>query len=367
MLTSLDETLFHQYPGTFAMVSTSDHRFFDRYWFCGADPTGRTAFFAGLGRYANMGTRDGFLSVLKGTTQYNLRVATQPSGIGDVSGSSPMCIDAGPLKVEVVRPFREIEFSLDAPDSPVTGRLRFRSHMEPHLEHHHREMSGARILQDQQRYVQVGRWDGWIAVEGRREQVSGWWGDRDHSWGVRVDVGGLEPRDMSRRVSSFTIWCSFSTASRYGMFQFREYADGRPRYIDGTVHSAGGSEPVRVVGIEHEVDFFEGTKIYREVRVRLRLADGSVAEVHAEPLTERGWAARGGGYSRGFNDQKGFGARRGDVVEYDVYHLPDPETVLLNGSPIHAGHREQLVRLTFDGEPGDGHMTVMVRSGELPA
>ena len=40
MLTDLDDTLLHQAPLPFAFVGTSDHRFYDRYWFEAVVPDG---------------------------------------------------------------------------------------------------------------------------------------------------------------------------------------------------------------------------------------------------------------------------------------------------------------------------------------
>ncbi|NKQ57069.1 hypothetical protein HFP15_29785 [Amycolatopsis sp. K13G38] len=357
MLSDLDETLFHQFPQPFAVVATSDHRFFDRYWFCGADPRSGLAFFAGFGRYPNMATRDGFLCVLDGHTQHNVRVATQrEAATGFLAGS------AGPLTVEVHAPYRRIALSLDTPR--LRARLEFRTDRPPHLERHHVELGDARILQDQQRYVQVGSWDGWIELGAGRHRVEDWWGDRDHAWGVRVDVGGLEPPEMSRRTRSFTVWCSFTAGARHGMFQLREYADGRPRYVDGALYHDGAVARVR--DIEYDVSFAPGTRVYRRARLWVHLESGDTAEIIAEPLTARAWAGRGGGYSRGFDDGRGFGARRGEVVEYDCYDLTDPAEVRSGGAVVPAGHREQLARLTVDGEPGIGHLPIMDRSGLLP-
>lgn len=364
MLTGLDETLFHQHPSPFATVSTSDHRFFDRYWFCGLAPGGDIAFFAGFGRYPNMGTRDGFLCLLQGSRQTNLRAAVQPDAATAPTREVALSAGAGPIGVAVREPFRAVDFTLQPSGGPLAAQLRFSSVMPPHLERHHLEVSGSRVMQDQQRYVQVGHWNGWISIGGRRHDVRGWWGDRDHAWGVRVDVGGLEPVEMSRRTGSLTIWCSFSTASRHGIFQLREYADGRPRYIDGAIHSRSG-DSARVVDIDHKVTFKPGTKLYREAVMWLRLENGTSLEVTAEPATEHAWAARGGGYSRGFADGKGFGARRGDVTEHDVYDLGEGGAVRVDGRPVPSGHREQLARLTVNGEPGTGHLPILDRSGML--
>ena len=40
MLTDLDDTLLHQAPLPFEFVGTSDHRFYDRYWFEAVVPDG---------------------------------------------------------------------------------------------------------------------------------------------------------------------------------------------------------------------------------------------------------------------------------------------------------------------------------------
>lgn len=357
MLNDLDETMFHQVPQPFAVVGTSDHRFFDRYWFCGADPAGGPAFFAGLGRYPNMGTQDGFLSVLDGRTQHNLRVATQSE-----ETNAPSTCGAGPLAVAVHEPYRRVALSLNA--ERMSAELEFRTDRLPHLERHHVEMGRNRVLQDQQRYVQVGGWSGWIEIDRTRYDVDDWWGDRDHAWGVRVDVGGLEPPEMSKRTGSLTVWCSFATRTRYGMFQLRRYADGRPDYLDGVLHGKDGA--ARVNAVEPEVTFAPGTSNYQHARILVRLEDGSTTEITAEPLTERAWAGRGGGYSRGFDDGRGFGARRGEVVEYDCYDVSEPDEVRCGGDIVPAGHREQLARLTVDGEPGIGHLPIMDRSGLLP-
>lgn len=359
MLIDLDETLHHQTPDPFSVVVTSDHRFFDRYWFSGLAPDGETALFAGTGRYANMGTRDAFLNVLRGERQHNLRVAA--------ALEAPHAVDAkvarvGPLEVTVVDPFRRI--ALRSTDGPVTADLEFTTDLPPHLEARHRELAGTRVIQEQQRYDQVGHWDGWVELDGERIEVAHWWGDRDHSWGTRVDVGGLEPREMFRRTPNLTTWCAFSTDDSWGLFQSREYADGRPRYLDGAIHTRYGRD-AQVVELTSDVTYVKGTTAWASAEFDLRLSDGGTVHIQAQPHTPRPWASRGGGYNRGFTDGLGFGARRGDVTEYDVYDLPDVSRVLLEGAEIEPGHREQLARVTVDGAKGWAHLPIMARSGDM--
>lgn len=311
ILTGLDESMFHQGPDPFVVVGTSDHRFFDRYWFSGIAPDGAIAFFAGTGRYAIMSTRDAFLNVIRGPTQHNVRLSREIDVVEDaqsVAAHGRPVAEVGSFRVEVEEPFRRIRLRLDAVAGDPSGLradLLLTSDRPAHLEARHREMSGQRLVQEQSRYDQTGVWNGWLEVAGQRHDVVDWWGDRDHSWGIRVDVGGLEPPALSRRTSSLTVWCNFATESRCGLFHLRRYGDGRPPYLDGRVYERDGSTRA-VVAIDEDVETAPGG--WASARFRVTLEDGQVLAVVAEPATERSWASRGGGYNRGFAD--GLGVRR---------------------------------------------------------
>ena len=92
MLTALDETLRHQIASTFDHVGTSDHRFFDRYWFACYAPDGGTAIQVTMGAYRNMNVLDGGVVVVHRGRQYNLRVSRSLGHEVD-----PVC---GPLAAE---------------------------------------------------------------------------------------------------------------------------------------------------------------------------------------------------------------------------------------------------------------------------
>jgi hypothetical protein len=358
MLIGLDETLHHQTPEPFSVIATSDHRFFDRYWFSGMSPDGSIAFFSGTGRYPNMGTRDAFLNVVIGERQHNLRIAAPLEVSQDEDSLSAV---VGGYRVTVVEPFRRIV--LKTSDDRVAAELEFTTDKSPHLETKHRELAGTRVIQEQQRYNQVGVWNGWIETPDGRVTVKNWWGDRDHSWGTRVDVGGLEPREMFRRTRNVTIWCSFSTQHSWGYFQTRDFADGSPRYLDGSIHRRDCPE-ARVLSVDSNITYSESAA-WTHAEFTIGLDDGSTVFMTAEPHTIRPWASKGGGYNRGFTDGLGFGARRGEVTEYDVYDLPDLNRVLRDGVEIDPGHREQLARVTLDGNTGWAHLPIMPRSGDM--
>jgi hypothetical protein len=359
MLSHLDELLLHQASVPFRMAGVSDHRFFDRYWFEAIEPAGSAGLIAGLAFYKNMGTCDGFVSIQQDHRQHNLRVA-RPLG-GDLGAN------AGPLSIEVVEPFRHLRVRLAPNPHEIEASLDWTSTWPAYTEEHHHVVVDGRTTTDSTRYDQVGRWSGWIAVDGTRHDVEDWWGVRDHSWGVRPGVGGFEPPAGATPSALLHCWACLSTASFTCQFQLQEDGDGNRLYFDGQLDwPVGHDRPaIRAVDVTHEISFVPGTRVYDRLRFGLRLADGRELAIDAQPLL-RAWAYRGTGYNGGYNDGMGLGAWRGVVLEHDTYDLSDVEVVLLDGAPHPAGHREQPVRVTVNGEEGIGHVPVMTR-GPLPS
>ncbi len=336
------------------MAATSDHRFFDRYWFNAIDPSGGLGLVAGFGVYKNMGTCDGFVSVQCDQRQHNLRLARP---LGDVLDGAVL----GPFEITVVEPFRELRLQLAENEPGMAVDLVWTSDFRPYVERHHLQIRGQRVVHDSTRYDQVGRWNGWIELEGKRYEVSDWWGVRDHSWGVRPGVGGFEPPGPDGSAGSlFLIWATFGTDAYACHFQLHEDGAGKRLYFDGQLDRprGDGRPAVRAVDVTHQASFIPGTKVYDRIEFNLTLEDGTVIEIRAEPLL-RSWAQDGWGYGRGYRDGGGLGAWRGEVAEYDVYDLSDPARVSNDGADQPTQHREQSCRLTVNGEPAIGHIPVL--------
>ena len=112
MLTNLDESLRHQLATTFDHVGSSDHRFFDRYWFGAYDGHGRMQFCCGMGQYVNMNVQDGFAAVQVprsggGVNQHNFRLTR---------GLRPNLDETvvGPLAIEILKPYERMRLSWKA-------------------------------------------------------------------------------------------------------------------------------------------------------------------------------------------------------------------------------------------------------------
>ena len=71
------------------------------------------------------------------------------------------------------------------------------------------------------------------------------------------------------------------------------------------------------------------------------------------------WAYRGTGDENGFEDSRGVGVPRGELLEVDRLDLRTPGSVTRDGERYRPGHREQAARVTIDGVPGTGHLPVM--------
>ena len=198
-------------------------------------------------------------------------------------------------------------------------------------------------------------------MAGHRTERTNWWGARDHSWGVRPGVGGFEPVPGRRRDrGGLFIWNCLATDEFTLQFQLRETAEGQRQYLDGQVDFKvqDGRASLRVEDVTHDIEFVPGTRAYSRASYALTMDDGRTIHLEAEPFY-RGWAYAGTGYDGGYLDRKGLGAWRGDITEHDVYDLPDPETVLLDGAPTAPGHREQPAQVRIDGRPCLGHCPVM--------
>ncbi len=108
---------------------------------------------------------------------------------------------------------------------------------------------GFRVGSDLVRYHQIGLASGWVEVEGIRTELSPdtWVSTRDHSWGVRYDVGlpprDLEPRDPLAGLSFRMIWSPIAMqrpdGTRYGIFLHYQIVAGPRVHLQAGRHGRG--------------------------------------------------------------------------------------------------------------------------------
>ncbi len=192
-LLKVDEQLNHQLAETFATVGESDLSWTEKIWTTIPKKDGSLQIDFGLGRYHNRNVMDGFAGISRGREQWTVRASRELS-------SEPEATTVGPLTYEILEPLAKVRFQLGRSDVlPLEFDVTFEKRMPAFFEdrHRQRENDGFRVGSDVIRYHQAGTVSGWVKVDGRREEIrpDDWYAFRDHSWGVRLDVGA-HPTDL---------------------------------------------------------------------------------------------------------------------------------------------------------------------------
>ncbi|WP_419918838.1 hypothetical protein [Candidatus Poriferisocius sp.] len=364
MLGPMDDTLWHQIPEPFEHAGTSDPRFFDRYWFAVYDPAGQGAMQFTMGSYSNMNVLDGGVVMVRGGTQHNLRAsrALRPRLEPDV----------GPMRVEPTVPLEELRLILAPGAHSMACDLVWRAELAPEVEKPHMERERGRVTQHYQRFNQVGVVDGWISVGGERLGVKSWWGCRDHSWGVRPQMGIPEPVTGPPRrpgeAGTLFYFLFFSTNRRAGHVQIMERGAERV-YLTGLIRDRDSPDAdCSVTGADLSLEFFAGTRRFSSAEMEVSLDGGRSLRLHSVPLGSA-VAMAGLGYSGGWNDGLGLGVYRGEQhIEHETWDISHPADVVpAAGERFTPLHRIAPVAVTTgeSGEIGTGSLT-LIANGHLP-
>ena len=168
---------------------------------------------------------------------------------------------------------------------------------------------GFRVGSDLVRYHQIGVASGWVEVDGDRSEISpdAWVSTRDHSWGVRYDVGlpprDLEPRDPLAGLSFRMIWSPVAMqrpdGSRYGLFLHYQIVHG-PGFVHKQVVMGGVEHPdgrvERFVDLDPELSFDPHNRRLRGGKVHAIGADGTRRTIEIEVVSETGFHLGAGLY-----------------------------------------------------------------------
>jgi hypothetical protein len=357
MLTALDECLWHQLPTTFDHVGTSDPRFFDRFWFAVYAPDGSAAFQHALGVYNNMDVVDGGCVIIADGRQHNARFsrALRPHFINQ----------CGALRVEVIEPLGRFRVLLEEGAHGMAADLEWTAVAAPEEEKPHFQRQRGRVVQEYQRFNQIGVVNGVIDIPGRAFQVKDWWSCRDHSWGVRPGMGVPELAEDGPGASAnspfFFCFLFFSTDTLAGHVQINDQG-ARGRYVSIVLRDRRTGEDIAIDDVDLDASLLPNTRIFS--RVTLTLVRGGAPIT----LTLTGLcpsiAMEGLGYSGGWNDGRGLGARRGAAYsEHEVWDVSHPVDVVADdGSIRRPAHRIHPVRVEGgDGSQGVGSFTWILR------
>ncbi len=326
-LVGADEQLCHQISDTFALVGTSDLAWTERICAMAAAKDGSLQLGFGLGKYPNRNVMDGYGGISAGVQQRTVRASRR---LGPDTGSSAV----GPLRYEVVEPLRSVRFVLEPNGTqPVAFNWLFEAIVPPRVEDRTHMRHGYRVGSDLVRYHQIGLASGWVEVRGVRTELSPetWVSTRDHSWGVRYDVGlppqDLEPRDPLAGLSFRMIWSPLAMqradGSRYGLFMHYQIVKGtsfthKQVVMGGVEHPDGRVE--RFVDLEPELAFDPSSRRLQGGRVLSTAADGTTRPIEMEVVSDTGLHL-GAGLYFGF-DGHHHGEWRGELL-VDGEHIAD--------------------------------------------
>jgi len=256
-----DECFHHQVADTFAVVGTSDPAWTEKVCAMAMAKDGSLQIGFGLGKYTNRNVMDGYAAVSRGKEQLTVRSSR-------ALASAPDTTAVGPIHYEVEEPLRAIRFRLE-PNAcqPIAFDWRFECALPPFLEERTFQRAQFRTMAELVRYHQIGRASGWIELDGERHEMSpeSWVSTRDHSWGVRYDVGAppadVAPGGIPEGVGFMMIWCPLllerDDGSHYGLhlhFTKVQAPGFQQKHVTARVEHPDGREEI-IADIEPELRF----------------------------------------------------------------------------------------------------------------
>ncbi|WP_027929028.1 hypothetical protein [Amycolatopsis thermoflava] len=288
-----DELLCHQTPETFATISQADISWTEKLWASLFARDGSLQVDCGIGKYHNRNVIDMFAGISRGTEQLTVRASRRLD-------SDPDRVGVGPLDYEVVEPLKAVRFVLRENHLlPIRFDLTVTGVLPPFLEAKdgQREPDGFRICSDLLRYHQASTVCGRIWIDGEQIEVRDdeWFGFRDHSWGVRMDVGEPPP-DVHRRqrldgnfiLTWSPMWMRNPDGTSYEVHHYHQWVDGKTTYFSGFVnHPDGTQTPLH--NVQDELKFDPVNRRLLGGKMTFDAGWGQTRTVEIEPASDTGF------------------------------------------------------------------------------
>tara|TARA_R110000787_G_scaffold25373_10_gene71362 strand:+ start:7269 stop:8432 length:1164 start_codon:yes stop_codon:yes gene_type:complete len=332
-----DEMLHHQTADLMGRVSESDLGWTEKIWFSIPKKDGSLQIDFGLGRYQNRNIMDGFAGISRNCEQWTVRGSR-------VLASDPVATSVGPIEYEVVEPLKILRARLQENEvQPISFEIEFEALNPPFCEDRHlqRDEGGYRAVSDIVRYHQAGSVKGWVSVEGKREDIKtdDWIAFRDHSWGVRLDVGAspvdLKPaRDWGdKKLAEAAFLLQWSpmfmerpNGERFEYHYYLQMRDHKPFYFSGYRNLSDGTQE-RIARIRPNLRYDDVTRRMLGGTIEFDMLNGENHAVEVEVPGESGFHL-GTALYLGFEGKK-HGMYRGElfVDGEKIDNTKDPETL----------------------------------------
>ena len=153
----------------------------------------------------------------------------------------------GPITIDVVEPLKKIHLVATASEvTPVSFDVTFTARTAPYQLRRGTMKAKYELIWDQSHMFQSGIYNGSYTHNGKTTQIDNWWGQRDHSWGVRSHA-------------RCPLWMWMPIQLEEGMLSVWhwEYPNGARVYTDGCFAPADGSEPIPVIDFQHDLHWLD--------------------------------------------------------------------------------------------------------------
>ena len=239
-LTAMDEQFVHQIPEPLPNTAIEHEHWRESYFFV-AHPRDRIdgdVPIVAPATYPSRHVLDALVMGRASGTQLFKRYSRD-------AGGDPHSTVIGPAAIRIVEPYKRVEIEVDDEEGDLQLELTFTART-PAYGLRRGRMLGAdgELIWDQSHMIQSGRYDGRMSVGGVVTEVDGWWGQRDHSWGVR-----------NHARCPLWIWLALQfEEGMLGVWHW-ELANGAHIYTDGCWSPVDGGEPVPVIDFHHDLEW----------------------------------------------------------------------------------------------------------------
>ena len=341
MITSFDDYPIHQTSEPIAHPESGDPGHYDRYFFNGYSKDGSLFFAAAMGLYPNRHVMDASFSVVVDGIQISAHSSAK------APHDRMQCNQVGPIGIEIVAPMKEHRITVDTPEHGIKADLTFTATSLPYEEPPFMVRTGNRVTMRYTRLTQLGRWNGWLEVDGVRHEVNETFfvGSRDRSWGIRgvgerVQLGA----PVAHMPQFFWLWAPVCFDGFGTLFDVNEYADGE-RWHESGVMLIGDDTIQHSHKVTYDYQWEPDTR--RAEGFQLHYTFGSTAAtLDFEPITH--FQMLGLGY---LHPEWGHGFWKGDLaVGGERFPVPVPDPMLM-----HHLHTQTLSNVTMTMSTGETH------------
>ncbi|OFX03694.1 MAG: hypothetical protein A3E78_16530 [Alphaproteobacteria bacterium RIFCSPHIGHO2_12_FULL_63_12] len=351
MLIKFDDYPIHQTAEPLSYAFTSERNFYARYWYNGYDFNGEFYIGIAFAAYPNREVMDGAVSIVrKDGTQESFRASRRLRG-------DRTELYAGPMRHEIVEPMRTVRVVVEKNDTGFECDLTFHANTIAHEEPADHMKQGVRTVAQMKRFTQFGKWEGWIVVGGKRQEISAetTYGTKDRSWGWRWT--GEPERGISRDQPEqfFWLWAPLHWQDRCTHWGQHEYADGKrwkefaqvfkTHPIRTDFDPLVESDVAEAICGAHRLKFAKGSRRVSHAEIDMLHKDGRKETFVLEPLLR--YHMIGTGYN---HPEWGHGFYKGEEAHtLERWNINDLDI----NAPRHL-HMQQVVRARNGDKVGVG-------------